>query len=372
MTKKTISLGGKLYDAETGLPISNGQSQPAFTKIEQSKTLNRQFVKKPNLKSQPRHEFQANSNPRIRQLRRFNNQMLPQPQAKSDLITHFEKGKFNHTDDPIVISAIKTPDVKVSAQKDAQIQKQLAEARKLSKFKSDIIRDIARQRRLQQQKMNAQAMRIAQQKQISDISPKRKSSVETRQPATKSSRDLKNEIINKALANAPSSDDLVKKHRQKNKKSWSKVLSLLTASLAILLLVGYLTYINIPNIKLKIAASQAGFSSSYPEYKPIGYSLAKPAEFNDGKISMRFSNNELNYVINQQKSNWSSAEVLANLVQKEVGENYTINQDRGLTIYVFNNDSSKRVVWVNQGILYEIEADQSIPNNQLHSIATSM
>lgn len=185
--------------------------------------------------------------------------------------------------------------------------------------------------------------------------------------APKPSHVIKNEAIAEALDKAPSKKE--QKHHAKRRKT-SRFLSVASASLALLLLGGYFTYINMPNLSVRVAAAQAGVNASYPDYHPDGYSLNGPVAYTQGQVSMKFAANAgpQNYTIEQSKSNWDSSAVLDNYVKKKAGDNYITYNERGLTIYTFDGNAA----WVNGGILYTISGNAPLSSDQIRRIATSM
>lgn len=185
----------------------------------------------------------------------------------------------------------------------------------------------------------------------------------------KPSQVIKQEAIKNALEKAPAKhekNDIKPKQRSK----FARFSSVASASLAFLLLAGYFTYLNMPNLSVRVAAAQAGIDASYPEYKPDGYSLNGPIAYNQGQVSMKFAANAgpQSYAVDQAKSSWDSSAVLDNYVKKKVGENYIIYNERGLTIYTFDGNAA----WVNGGILYTISGDAPLSSDQIRRIATSM
>ncbi len=187
--------------------------------------------------------------------------------------------------------------------------------------------------------------------------------------ALKPSQVIKQEAVKEALEKAPAKHEKNEVTPKKRSK-FARFSSIASASLALLLLGGYFTYLNMPNLSVRVAAAQAGINASYPEYKPDGYSLNGPIAYNQGQVSMKFAANAgpQNYTIDQAKSSWDSSAVLDNYVKKKVGENYIIYNERGLTIYTFDGNAA----WVNGGILYTISGDAPLSSDQIRRIATSM
>lgn len=149
-----------------------------------------------------------------------------------------------------------------------------------------------------------------------------------------------------------------------------RVGAVLSAVFALVLLGGYLTYLNMPALSVRVAAAQAGINAGYPDYRPDGYSLSGPVIYTDGRVSMEFKANAGNhkFIVNQTKSSWNSDAVLDNYVTPRAGSSYIPYAEHGLTIYTFDDNAA----WVNGGILYTIEGDAPLSSEQIRRIATSL
>lgn len=149
-----------------------------------------------------------------------------------------------------------------------------------------------------------------------------------------------------------------------------RVGAVLSAVFALFLLGGYLTYLNMPALSVRVAAAQAGINAGYPDYRPDGYSLSGPVTYTDGRVSMQFKANagSHNFTVNQTKSAWNSDAVLDNYVTPRAGSSYIPYAEHGLTIYTFDDNAA----WVNGGILYTIEGDAPLSSEQIRRIATSL
>lgn len=192
----------------------------------------------------------------------------------------------------------------------------------------------------------------------------------TQKPAIKPSQILKNEAIADALARAPRHHALSKVKPTKHQNKLRKLVSVSSASLAVLLLGGYLTYLNMPNISTRVAAAQAGIDASYPSYQPSGYSLSGPVAYDQGAVTMKFAANAgpQSYTLNQVRSDWDSSAVLENYVTPKAGKDYSTTASNGLTLYSFGTSAA----WVNAGILYSISGNAPLSNEQIRHIATSL
>jgi hypothetical protein len=178
-----------------------------------------------------------------------------------------------------------------------------------------------------------------------------------------SSRDLKHAAMGEALANAASS-------HQETKQPKRRALNVAAASLGVLLITGYFTYVNMPNLSVRVAAAQAGIDATYPEYRPVGYRLNGPVAYQDGQVSMKFASNSgpVAFSLNQSRSSWDSSALLEKYVDPRSDGKYATYNDGGLTIYTYGSDAA----WVNGGILYTVEGSATLSNEQVRRIATSM
>lgn len=182
---------------------------------------------------------------------------------------------------------------------------------------------------------------------------------------SKGPQAVKEEAIVAALAQ-PS----VKAPRKRFFKRHPRALTIMCISIAIALVGSYLTYVNMPNWSVHVAAASAGVNATYPQYRPDGYSLSGGPQWSDGQVTLNFTANAgtSKFSIKQAKSSWDSSAVLDNVVRKNTGEKYITNQERGLTIYTYSGNAA----WVNGGILYTIEGNAPLSGEQIRRIATSL
>jgi hypothetical protein len=185
--------------------------------------------------------------------------------------------------------------------------------------------------------------------------------------APKPSQVIKNEAIAEALDKAPHHNAKAKQAKQPRKHSRS--FSIMSGALALIMLAGYFTYLNMPNLSVRVAAAQAGFDASYPGYHPDGYRINKVA-YNEGQVGIQYVANggTQGFTVKQEKSGWDSSALLANYVEPTSGGGYIPHSEQGITVYVFNNNAA----WVNDGVRYTINGDAPLSSEQILNIATSM
>lgn len=185
--------------------------------------------------------------------------------------------------------------------------------------------------------------------------------------APKPSQVIKNEAIAEALDKAPHHNAKTKRVKQPRKQARS--FSIASGALALIMLAGYFTYLNMPNLSVRVAAAQAGFEATYPGYHPDGYRINKVA-YTEGQVGIQYVANgsSQGFTIKQEKSGWDSSALLANYVEPSSNGGYIPHSEKGITVYIFNNNAA----WVNDGIRYTINGDAPLSSEQVLNLATSM
>ncbi len=133
-----------------------------------------------------------------------------------------------------------------------------------------------------------------------------------------------------------------------------------------LLIAGFITYLNLPAINLRMASMQAGFSASMPGYKPVGYAQNGSVKYETGKVTLGFRSGDSSFQITQRPSSWNSQTLLENSVSF-TGKYQTL-ESKGRTIYVYNGHNA---TWVDGGIRYDITGNAHLSNGDITSIADS-
>lgn len=146
---------------------------------------------------------------------------------------------------------------------------------------------------------------------------------------------------------------------------------LVAASVALVMLSGYFMYLNMPSISMYLASNEAGINASYPSYRPDGYSFTSPVAYQPGEIELKFKSNtdeSKSYTIRQKVSGWNSTAVLDNLVMQQSGGAYETSSQGGVIVYTYGS----RAAWSNGGILYTIDGNAPLSNEQLLKIASGL
>jgi hypothetical protein len=171
------------------------------------------------------------------------------------------------------------------------------------------------------------------------------------------------DIFERALARANS-------HEQRPpvvKRKHSKLVNAFAAAAAFLVIGGFVAYLNIPNIQIRMASMRAGIRAQVPSYKPVGYRMQN-IESSKGHIAVSFVSGESSFRITQETSEWNSQTLLDNYVALS-SKSYKTVENTGRTIYIYDGNHA---AWVNAGIRYDITGNAALSQNDLVSMATSI
>ncbi len=139
---------------------------------------------------------------------------------------------------------------------------------------------------------------------------------------------------------------------------------------AIVLLLGFFAYQNMPNLQMRVAASQAGFAATFPSYSPAGFGVTGPIQTEPGKVSLSFKSRTDNrsFTVQQQASEWTS-ETLQTTYLKNNKPNLQTFALAGKTVYTYGDSDA---TWVDDGVWYKVSGNAQLSSDQLQRLAGSL
>lgn len=180
-------------------------------------------------------------------------------------------------------------------------------------------------------------------------------------PAARPNQYAKPDMFEAAIARANSHEQAPPPHRKHRRKH--RAVSIMAGIAAFLIMGGFLAYLNMPRIELKIASISAGFSASMPSYSPTGYELAD-IENRRGKITLSFRSGESSYRLIQQPSNWTSQTLQDDIIASAGSK--TI-ESKGRTIYIYDGVAS----WLSGDVRYDLTGNAPLDEQEIADIAAS-
>lgn len=172
------------------------------------------------------------------------------------------------------------------------------------------------------------------------------------------------DLFEAAIANAKAHEQ--PQHKIKRKTS-SKILNVTAGFAAFLVLAGFVAYLNMSAIEVRVASVRAGFSAQLPGYTPTGYTRVGGIRAQQGVIAATYRSGSSSYTLQQQTSDWDSQTLYDNVVAVADDKSETVS-GQGRTVYVYGN----KAAWVDGGVLYSVQTAGDISKDEILSIATSM
>lgn len=357
-------------------------------RIQKSTTLNRKFVKKPVAKA--RINIAAGSAAQSLRMQEQEQQQRRQIQQQRQQVARQQVSKQQMQQARTQGQQIRARQQTLAARQQASQQQKRGLLQKQAGIRLNPLTTRTQQQPAQQQQQTRQqkaSRQIAVEKQQQDRGVQRNHVVQVakaRQAARKaepvhlSAQELKDRAIKQALRKVSQVENDTKmttqfsESKQEKQHFWQKRRFAVAVAMVVISfgLLGYLVYLNMPDISVRVAAMQTGIDKAYPSYVPANYRLDGLVKEDAGRITMNFKNSEgKKFTLMEEKSSWDSSAVLSNYVKKNWGSDYSIAKGQGLTIYV----SKSNAAWVNGGVFYVITDDEgSLSSTDLHDIAVSL
>jgi Domain of unknown function (DUF4367) len=174
-------------------------------------------------------------------------------------------------------------------------------------------------------------------------------------------------MFEEALVHATSHEEPTHKMQGKRARNHRRLVSALAGVGALLIMAGFLAYLNMPKLEVRFASIHAGFQAELPGYKPTGYALDGGVKASGGKVQLTYRSGDSSYTVTQAASNWNSQTLLDQNTEQRGAPTQTI-QSEGRIIYIYGNSAS----WVNSGVHYEVNGNANLNPDDLVSLADSM
>lgn len=340
--KQTVILNGKAYDVATGELLADQPAAPKPAVISDIAPVKRSS-------SQPK-KIVAPARKTVEPIQRKARSIAPHarqtPQKSTTLRRSATKKPASQAKQPTHIARRKV-------QRSEAITKFApAKVEKKPISKPNIDKDLLAQTKALEQ---AQAEHIALQQQRTT-------------PVT--TRAIKEHLLHQAIEKVPAETVSYHKTHGMPHRRRSRFTSATMASFALILLGGYLTFINIPNLSIRVAAASSGVNATLPSYQPAGYRIHGPISYQTGEVNVKYQQNgsNLGYKLTQRPTDWDPIATLDNYVENDSKNDYQIHSVQGLTVYTY----AKKAVWVNGGILHIIAGNAPLSSQQVERIVASM
>lgn len=180
--------------------------------------------------------------------------------------------------------------------------------------------------------------------------------------------DLFEQALARATSHEESTRSLKKSRARRRAHLKRRALNVTAAVLAVLLMGGFIAYLNRASLTMRVASAKAGFHAALPGWQPNGFAVGS-FKYHPGFVAVQFNshNDSRNYTLTQKASNWDSATLLDDFVAAN-NSSYQTVESAGRTIYLYGDSDA---TWVSHGVQYILQSNDNLNTNQLVQIATS-
>ena len=149
-----------------------------------------------------------------------------------------------------------------------------------------------------------------------------------------------------------------------------KSLSFAAATLAVLLLAGFLAYQNTAYASFLIARRGAGLAVGIPTGIPSNFALSNKVEYTKGQIVMTYHSrvDDRKFTVTLLENDDLTTESLKDAI-KNTATSYQTYQSGGVTLLITGPGEAD---WIDGDLRYSISGDSGLTSEQLASIATSL
>ncbi len=331
--KQTVIINGKIYDMTTGQPMAS-----AVSNVPKTKVINdiAPVAKAATTRQAPPTPVKARS-------------VAPHAKARPQKSTTLRR------------DILKKPASKVRPNAN-KVHRHIQKSERITRFAP------AKQIVPQEKKHDIDKDLLAQTKALEKARLEHETAQHNKTPI--SSRAVKEHLLRQAVEKVPAHSMNSHQKHAGHVTRRARFTSVAMTSVALMLLGGYLTYINIPNLSIRVAAASSGVDANLPSYQPAGYQIHGPISYRDGEVSVAYKQmgSSLSYKLTQKPTDWDPTATLDNYVESDSKDDYQIHSVEGLTVYSYN----KKAVWVNDGILHIIDGTAPLSNQQVERIVASM
>ncbi|MGH7195436.1 MAG: hypothetical protein ACREGA_01515 [Candidatus Saccharimonadales bacterium] len=173
-------------------------------------------------------------------------------------------------------------------------------------------------------------------------------------------------LIASALERADSHRQPVPKIHRRHKIS---KLHMAVAGLALLLIIGFASYRELPNIELHVAASRSGVPAKLPSHTPSGFAFAGPINYQPGAVQVSYYSGNQHFSLLQKTSSWSDASLRQAAFSSSAGSALQTMHTGGRTIYLLDSGNA---TWLNHNVWYQLTGNANLSRQQIAGIVDSI
>ncbi len=174
------------------------------------------------------------------------------------------------------------------------------------------------------------------------------------------------DMFTRAIANANHHADIKNHTRNYKKTARRHFASMAIGASALFIIVGFVTYLNTPSLQIRAAGVRAGVSTMNPDFAAAGFAFTGVTTHQDKRI-IGLKTDEAQYQLIQQPTNWAGGQMIEEIssVSASGRANFKSVQFGDQTVYRLDNGNA---TWVKNGTWYQLNGERAISDTVLRSL----
>lgn len=174
------------------------------------------------------------------------------------------------------------------------------------------------------------------------------------------------DMFTRAIAAANHHADIKSHTRNYKKTAHRHFASMAIGASALFVIVGFASYLNSPSLQIRIAGVQAGVSTITPDFAAAGFAFTGVST-NQAKRVIGLKTDEASYQLVQQATNWAGGQMIDEIssVSANGKPNFTTMQFGNQTVYRLSNGN---VTWVKNGTWYQLNGERAISDTVVQTL----
>lgn len=174
------------------------------------------------------------------------------------------------------------------------------------------------------------------------------------------------DMFMRAIAAATHHADIKTHTRSYQKKAHRHFASMAIGASALFIIAGFATYLNTPSLQIRAAGLQAGVSTMSPDFAAAGFAYTGVTATQTKRV-IGLKTDEASYQLVQQPTNWAGGQMIDEIssVSASGKPNFKTVQFGNQTVYRLNNGNA---TWVKDGTWYQLNGERAISDTVLRSL----
>ncbi|MBL8121840.1 hypothetical protein JNM87_03760 [Candidatus Saccharibacteria bacterium] len=178
------------------------------------------------------------------------------------------------------------------------------------------------------------------------------------------------DMFEQAIQNATHYVDIAANKAHFKKKARRHTVSVAAGTLALIIIGGFMTYVNTPGLQLKIAGIRAGVATNTPNFVASGFAYDGVTVDGNQRV-IGLTSGGADFALTQEATSWTTEQMIRQIasVNADGSPAYHVVKAGNDTAYRFGDGA--QATWVKNGIWYQLSGNSKISDDQLRALVAN-